>query len=86
MVTLLQWHRSLQSTDMDIASENGCERPDISGKKLKDLIMEEIPNVVFCKPRKVNESERVVSCDLPLQKQKFVMKASVMSSKFIRCC
>ena len=45
---------------MNIASENGCESPDISRKKLKDLIMEEIPNVEFCKPRKANESERVV--------------------------
>ena len=51
---------SLQSTYMNIASENGCESPDISRKKLKDLIMEEIPNVEFCKPRKANESERVV--------------------------
>ena len=51
---------SLQSTYMNIASENGCEYPDISRKKLKDLIMEEIPNVEFCKPRKANESERVV--------------------------
>ena len=51
---------SLQSTYMNIASENGCEGPDISRKKLKDLIMEEIPNVEFCKPRKANESERVV--------------------------
>ena len=51
---------SLQSTYMNIASENGCESPDISRKKLKYLIMEEIPNVEFCKPRKVNESERVV--------------------------
>ena len=51
---------SLQSTYMNIASENGCESPDISRKKLKDLIMEEIPNVEFCKPPKANESERVV--------------------------
>ena len=51
---------SLQSTYMNIASENGFESPDISRKKVKDLIMEEIPNVEFCKPRKVNESERVV--------------------------
>ena len=51
---------------MNNASENGCERPDISRKKLKDLIMEEIPNVEFCKPRKVNESERAVSRDFAI--------------------
>ena len=51
---------SLQSTYMNIASENGCESPDISRKKLKDLIMEEIINVEVCKPWKANESERVI--------------------------
>ena len=45
---------------MNTASEDGCESPDMSRKKLKDLIMEEIPDVEFCKPRKANESERVV--------------------------
>ena len=39
---------SLQSTHMKIASENGCESPDISRKKFNELIMEEIPNVEFC--------------------------------------
>ena len=33
---------------MNIASENGCESPDILRKKLKELILEEIPNVEFC--------------------------------------
>ena len=47
------------ATYMNIASENGCESPDTSGKKLQDLIMEEIPNVELCKPLKVDESERV---------------------------
>ena len=51
---------SLQSAYMNIASENGCESPDVSRKKLKELITEEIPNVELCKPRKINESEHVV--------------------------
>ena len=33
---------------MDIVSENRCESPDISRKKLKELIMKEIPNVELC--------------------------------------
>ena len=60
---------SLQSAFLNIASENGCESPDIPRKKLRELIMEEIPNVKFCRPQKVNESERVVlkfTCDFAI--------------------
>ena len=75
---------SLQSTYMNIASENGCENPHTSRKKLKELIMEEILNVEFCQPWKVNESKHVVLnllVILLLQKQKLVTKVSVVSSK-----
>ena len=51
---------SLKSTYVKIASENGFESSDISRKKLKELIMEEVLNVEFCRPRKVHESESVV--------------------------
>ena len=50
---------SLQSTYMNIASESGCESPDISRRKLKELIMEEIPNVEFCGIRADHALERL---------------------------
>ena len=83
MVTLLQWH-PFKSTYMNIASENGCESPDISGKKLKNLIMEEIQNVEFCKPRKANEFERVVlksTRDFAIAKAEVRDERTVMSPK-----
>ena len=50
---------SLQSTYMNIASENVCESPDISRKKLKELIMVEILDVEFCGTGADNDPEHL---------------------------
>ena len=51
---------TLEKTYNSIAHENGIELPIMNRKKLKQLILEGIPNVEFSKPKKVNEPERVM--------------------------
>ena len=50
----------VESWFANIASKNGLEDARMCRKKLKQMILIEIPDVEFCKPKRVNEAERIL--------------------------
>ena len=60
---------SLVKTYQNIRVANGVNKPDVSKKKTKQIILGRIPNVVFSKPPQANESERI---SLPATKDKAI--------------
>lgn len=69
---------SLVKTYRNIRVANGVKEPDVSKKKLKQLILERIPNVVFSKPLQANESERI---SLPTTKDKAIAMMEEMQER-----
>lgn len=69
---------SLVKTCRNIRVANGVKEPDVSKKKIKQLILERIPNVVFSKPLQANESERV---SLPATKDKAIAMMEEMQER-----